>query len=185
VSTLGIIVLVIVSVLLGFFINSVIYYAKQGMKVGAPAPAFSAKLLDGTRISQTDWDRPSRPLLLCFMSPRCVACRRLAPFLNGLNREYPDADLDVLILGINGSRADFKRWRDSLSLNLQVAVDEDGTTRQRYSVYSLPAGFLISAGGVVKQTYRGYRAGDDEMFEALFRERTVTSAARKPAVPVS
>lgn len=179
-SSLGIIVLVIISILVGFFINSVIYHAKQSVKVGAPAPAFSARLLDGTQISQADWTRPARLFLLCFMSPRCSACQHLAPFLDGLNQKHPNADLDVLIIGINGSRAYFEEWRVSLNLNLPVAVDEDGTARLRYSVYSLPAIFLISSGGIVLETYTGYRTGDNKKFEALFQDKA--SAVNKPHI---
>ncbi|RMF06251.1 MAG: hypothetical protein D6762_09835, partial [Candidatus Neomarinimicrobiota bacterium] len=64
-STLGVIVLVIVSVLFGFFINSVIYHARQNVKVGAPAPGFQLELLDGTQIGHADWDRPPHPVMLC------------------------------------------------------------------------------------------------------------------------
>ena len=66
-SVLGIIVLVIVSILLGVFINAVIYYSKQGAKLGRPAPGCYAELLDGSKIGFMEWDRPPQSLLLILL----------------------------------------------------------------------------------------------------------------------
>ncbi|UCD38954.1 MAG: redoxin domain-containing protein [Fidelibacterota bacterium] len=173
-SSLGIIVIVIISVLAGFFINSVIYHAREGVKVGRPAPAFTGELLDGARVSQADWSRKPKPLLLCFVSPLCSACRRLAPFLDNLAKTYPKAGLNVLLLGIGGTSEDFQRWKSELDIALPVAVDVDGADKLRYAVYSLPAVFLISEGGIVQMIRTGFRPRDEQKYRDLFR-RLVTS----------
>jgi peroxiredoxin len=170
-TSLGIIVLVIISVLVGFFINSVIYHAKEGVKVGRPAPAFTGVLLDGTRISQADWNRKPKPLLLCFVSPMCSVCRRLAPFLDQLVKAHPKAELNVLLLGLGGRREDFQHWKDELQLDLPIAVDVDGTDKLRYAVYSLPAVYLISTGGIVQMIRTGFRPRDEEKYRELFKRR--------------
>jgi peroxiredoxin len=170
-TSLGIIVIIIISVLVGFFINSVIYHAKEGVKVGRPAPAFTGELLDGARVSQADWNRKPRPLLLCFVSPMCSVCRRLAPFLDQLVKSNPKAELNVLLLGLGGNREDFQRWKDELNIDLPVAVDVDGTDKLRYAVYSLPAVYLISEGGVVQMIRTGFRQRDEERYRELFQSR--------------
>jgi hypothetical protein len=70
-SVLGIIVLVIVSILLGVFINAVIYYSKQSAKLGRPAPGCYAELLNGSKIGFMEWDRPPQSLLLCCIITVC------------------------------------------------------------------------------------------------------------------
>ncbi|UCH09550.1 MAG: redoxin domain-containing protein [Fidelibacterota bacterium] len=182
-TSLGIIVLVIISVLVGFFINSVIYHAREGVKVGRPAPAFTGELLDGSRVSQADWNRTPQHMLLCFVSPMCSVCRRLAPFLDTLNKTYSDAELNVLLLGIGGNREVFRRWKDDLQIELPVAVDVDGTDRLRYAVYSLPAIFLISPGGIVQMVRTGFRSRDEDKYKTLFQKLVpaVTQSGRVSA----
>jgi len=170
-STLGIIVLVIVSILFGFFINSVIFHAKQGVKLDRPAPGFYAELLDGSKIGFVEWSHPPHSLLLCFVSPSCAVCRQLAPYLDTLVETYPKTDLDVVVIGINGSKEEFIEWKKKLNINLQIAVDVDGLSKSRYTVYSLPVVFQISSGGLVKLIHTGFRPGDDIKFETLFKER--------------
>lgn len=171
-TTLGIIVLVIISVLAGFFIHSVIYHAREEVKAGQPAPAFTGELLDGSRITQADWNRTPRPLLLCFVSPRCNACRRLAPYLNRLSRKYAKAELNILLMGLGGTHDDFVKWKNALDIDLPIAVDVEGTDKLRYAVYSLPAIFLISAGGIVEEIRTGFKEGDQRKFESLFQKYT-------------
>ncbi len=170
-STLGIIVLVIISILAGFFINSVIYYAKQKVKIGEPAPSFYAELLGGNKIGLGKWEKPPNPILLCFISPHCSVCRRLARYLEELNTKYKQAGIDVILLGINGSKEDFIRWKKVSQIDLPIAVDINGTSKVHYVVYSLPAVFYISSGGIIKMMHTGFKAGDDEKLAALFKKR--------------
>lgn len=170
-SSLGIIILVIVSVLLGFFINSIIYHARTGVKIGKPAPGFVVERLDGERISHADWNRPPRPVLLCFVSPKCNVCRRMATYLQTLDEKYPHAEIDIFIIGINGTPDEFRQWKSNLNLNLDVATDPDDTTKLKYAVYALPAAFLISSGGLVRHIQNGFRPDDDKILEKLYLDR--------------
>ncbi len=170
-STLGIIILIIVSVLVGFFINSIIYHARHGVKIGGPAPGFFVESLDGNKLGHADWDRPPHPVLLVFVSPRCSACRRLAPFLESMGKKYSDAKLDIIILGINGDKEEFTSWKNQLKITLPVATDPSDTVRHNYAVYSLPTIYYISSGGLVRMKHSGYRAEDDKIIEKMFTDR--------------
>jgi len=178
-STLGIIVLIIISVLLGFFINAVIYHAKRNIKVGAPAPGFQLELLDGTKIGHADWDRPPHPVMLCFVSPRCSACRTMAPILDELAKKYAHAKIDVILHGINGSRKEFETWKRELKLSLPVALDPADVTRMKYAVYSLPSIYFISSGGLVRYIHHGFRPSDEKVLEKMFIERLKRMELRK------
>lgn len=171
-STLGIIVLVIISVLVGFFINSVLFYSKQEVKKGQPAPSFYCQNLDGKKWGRKEWSRPPRPIFLMFISPSCTVCRRLVQFIDELSKEYPHANLDILVMGINGSIETFASLKKSLNVDLNFAVDIDGVSKMHYAIYALPIVFYISSGGLIKKKYRGFRAGDDEEYRKLFKERS-------------
>lgn len=170
-STLGILVLIIASVLLGFFINSVIYHAREGVKVGKPAPGFVLQNIDGGQIGHTDWNRPPRPIILSFVSPKCNACRRIATFFQYLNDKYPEAEIDVIMVGMHGSADEFRSWKNSLKLNLVVATDPDNTTKLKYAVYSLPSVCFISSGGLVRHLSHGFKPSDDTVLEQLYLDR--------------
>ncbi len=171
-SVLGTVVLVIVSILLGFFIHAVIFYARQEVKEGKPAPSFFVENLEGKRWGRKEWSRPPRPILLIFISPGCSVCRRLVRFIDELAREFPHADLDVILVGINGDRKTFSELKKSLGIELNLAVDVDGVSKAHYAIYSLPMVFYISGGGIIKKKYRGFRSGDDEIYRKLFIKRS-------------
>lgn len=170
-TPLGIIVVVIISVLFGFFINSIIYHARQNVKIGAPAPGFYGEFLDGSKIGYSDWSRPPNPILLCFVSLQCTVCRNMAPFLDGLSNKYSDSGIQVVFMGINGGHEGFKNWADKLKLSLPVAVDVNDASRNRYAVFSLPAIFYITSAGLVQFKHTGFRPGDDTILEDVFIKR--------------
>ncbi len=182
-STLGILVLVIASVLLGFFINSVVYHARSGVKVGGPAPGFVVERLDGKRIGQADWNRPPQPVILCFVSPKCNVCRRLTLYLQSLDEKYPEAEIDIIIVGLNGSPEEYRQWKRSLNLKLDVATDTDNTTKVKYAIYALPTAFFISSGGLVRHIQHGFRAYDDQVLEKLYLDRLERMEQRRRAAP--
>ncbi len=171
-SSLGIIILVIISVLIGFFINSILFYAKQDLKVGKPAPSFYCQNLDGKKWGRKEWSRPPRPIFLVFISPSCSVCRRLVKYIDELVKEFPDAKLDVLVMGINGTIDVFSELKKSLNVELNFAVDVDGVSRMHYMIYALPMVYYISSGGIIKKKHRGFKAGDDEKYRKLFRKRS-------------
>ena len=178
-STLGIIVLVIVSVLVGFFINSIIYHARNGVKIGKPAPGFFVETLTGEKVGHADWDRPPHPVLLIFVSPRCNTCRRLVQLLDELQIKYGKAEMDVIIVGINGDKKNFIEWAETLDLNLQMTIDPEDTIRHKFAVYSLPALYYISSGGIERNIHRGYKLNDDKIIEKMFINRIKRLESRR------
>ncbi len=171
-STLGIIVLVIISGLLGFFLNSVFFYAKQNVKVGDAAPGFYAELLDGSLIGNSIWKRAPNPILLCFVSPKCAVCRGMALYLKELSEKYPQSSLDVILLGVSGDTKLFEKWKNELNIPFPVGVDINGTSKIRYTVYSLPILFLISSDGIIQYIQRGFRESDEPKLNKLFKENS-------------
>ncbi len=179
-TTLGIIVIVIISVLLGFFLRSVIYYAKQGAKVGATAPAFYGQLLDGSQIGSTEWMMPNHPILLVFISHKCNACKRMVLALDRLKKKYPRTDIDVLLMGANAGPEIFGPWKESLVIDLPLALDPSGVSQEHYGVYSLPAAFYISTKGLIRWNHRGFKQGDEEILKKAFkRRRRILKSMRK------
>jgi len=178
-TPLGIIVLVIVSILIGFFVNSIIYHARQNVKIGAPAPGFYGEFLDGSKIGHSDWDRPPNPILLCFVSLQCSVCKVMAPFLDELSKKYKSAGVKVVFMGINGSHDEFKKWQTKLKLSLPVAVDVNEASKNRYAVYSLPALYYITSGGLILFKHTGFRPGDEVKLEDVFIKRMERMETRK------
>ncbi len=141
------------------------------MKLGGPAPGFFVETLEGEKIGHADWDRPPHPVLLIFISPNCNACRRMVPDLESIAEKHKNALLDIILLGINGSKEEFISWRQKLNVTLPIAIDSSDTVRHNYSVYSLPTIFYISAGGLVRHKHTGYKQDDDKLLEKMFKDR--------------
>jgi len=78
--------------------------ASAGLPVGADAPAFALRDLQGETVSLTALREPGQPVLLMFMSPGCGPCTAFLPTI--------------------------QQWQQSLSARLTLAIITTGTAEQ-------------------------------------------------------
>jgi hypothetical protein len=62
----------------------------DGLRIGQPAPPFSARSLAGQLVSLDDLRAAGQPLALLFVSPDCFACRQLVPYIVDWQRNASD-----------------------------------------------------------------------------------------------
>lgn len=134
--------------------------AQNGIKVGSPAPSFSAAALDGSFV---DMDAlRGRIVIITFWSTKCEICRHEIPSLNAFKNRYEGRDVTFLALTMeNSDRVQpflksnpfaFQIVPDSFGMVLKYA-DRD---RQGNINMGFPSYFLIDADGKVAHRSSGW-----------------------------
>ena len=154
--------------------------------LGAPLPAFSGSLQDGTVFDSAEIDQWT---LVYVWGTWCGDCRRDGPYTSQVaTRLAADPDLDFVSVHtpISAARADeaFQRFGsldayfDSVGYTFPTLIDEDASIRDALAISWTPTYLLVSPEGVVS----GFRtdlsvAGENSVEQFLSDIQTVKDEA--------
>jgi peroxiredoxin len=126
---------------------------RDGLKAGAPAPAFRLPDLNGGTVALEDYR--GRRVLLVFSDPHCGPCEELAPHLVRLHRRQRDGGLAVLMV-TRGDVEENRRKAETYGFEFPVALQERWKLSREYGIFAMPVAFLIDEAGVIaKNVARG------------------------------
>ncbi|HEB49307.1 MAG TPA: TlpA family protein disulfide reductase [Desulfobulbus sp.] len=118
------------------------------LKVGDPAPAFTATDMEGRTISSTQL--AGHPAILRFFLIDCKFCKADTPVLNDLYRQYNDSGLAVVYIETLGvPDDDIRRFVHDLDIRFPVVRDKGAGIASRYNVKSLPLTVVIDPQGKI------------------------------------
>jgi peroxiredoxin len=128
--------------------------ASADVAVGAPAPAFSLKNVDGQTVSLADFK--GKPVVLEWINPNCPFSRRHAEArtMSTTAAKHPEA----VWLAINSTaagHADYltpdkhKAYNEKNGISYAVLYDTSGAVGQAYGAKTTPHMFVIDKSGVV------------------------------------
>lgn len=125
------------------------------VKIGAPAPDFTLRDLEGKSISLQSLH--GKVVILTFWATWCPACRSEMPSLNALYRRL--ARQGVVVLGINGGEptARVKSFMEKENLDFPVVMDESGDVHALYQIRQYPTMFIIDRQGRLVDRHIGLR----------------------------
>jgi thiol-disulfide isomerase/thioredoxin len=121
------------------------------------APAFSATLLDGTRVSGAQlW--ATRPVVVAFTASWCARCPAQQPMLNALAKKY---DGLVAFVGVaqEDKPADLERYTAEHEVPYATGIDTTGASWRSYAVIEPPTLAVIGKGG---RLLRGWSVDVDQ-----------------------
>lgn len=107
-----------------------------------------------------------RVLLIDFWASWCPPCRRLMPFLNGLQANYSDQGLSVIAVNVDEVRADAEGFLRRVSISYPNVYDPQGECPARFGVRGMPSTFLIDRHGIVRDVHIGFRNRNRESMRA-------------------
>ncbi|MCI0371530.1 MAG: TlpA family protein disulfide reductase [candidate division NC10 bacterium] len=125
------------------------------MEVGALAPDFALKRLDGggVRIAELK----GRPVLINFWATWCAPCRTEMPALVSLWNSQRETGLEVLAVNLTDQerRRDVARFVSEFRIPFSILLDERGRVRERYGLVTLPTTVFVDPAGMVRAIHRG------------------------------
>lgn len=118
-------------------------------KVGAPAPAFSLTRLEGHgNVSLASFR--GKTVVLNFFASWCQPCKREAPDLEALWRQYRSDGVVVLGIDSGDARGDARRFLGAHGVTYPIAFDPNEKLAQGpYALPGLPVTYVINPAGRV------------------------------------
>jgi peroxiredoxin len=129
--------------------------------VGAPAPDFTLKTLDGETASLSQFR--GQPVLINFWATWCPPCRLEMP---DLVRAYETHKAEgFVILGVNltfqDSLSDVQAFVKEFNMTFPVLLDEDGNVTQNlYRLMGLPLSVFVNREGTITRLNLGAMTGE-------------------------
>lgn len=122
-------------------------------RTDAPAPAFTAPLLEGGTLSLSDYR--GQVIVLNMWASWCHPCRAEMPALQHVWERYQDQEL--LILGLNQMETveEINEFLEEYELTFPIALDSSGEIGMLYRLDSYPTTFFIDREGVIRDVVRG------------------------------
>ncbi|MES2522545.1 MAG: TlpA disulfide reductase family protein [Gemmatimonadota bacterium] len=136
--------------------------------VGAPAPAYSATLLDGDSVSLAGLR--DQVVLLNVWATWCHPCRTEIPELQALHTKYADRGFRVVGVSVDGDgdEAGIRDFVKEFSMTYPIWRDPDERVSALFSVVGVPATYLIDRQGIMRwRTVGPVRPGDTTLVRAI------------------
>jgi peroxiredoxin len=122
--------------------------ARNGARVGNPAPDFQLTKMDGSQVGLGDLR--GKPAVLIFWTAWCPVCKEEAPHFNSLAAAYEPRGVNVLGINIQDSVARTEGGIRDFGIRYTVARDADAGVSRRYHVTGTPTIIFLDRNGVVQ-----------------------------------
>ncbi len=142
--------------------------ASEGTAVGAPAPDFTLRDLDGRNVNLSD--RLGKDVILIdFWATWCVPCGAEMPHLEQLYQANKDKGFVILGLAMDGPEtiAQVGPFARRYGITFPVLLDEETRVVNVYNPKrTAPLTVLIDRKGQIARIRNGYNAGDEKLVAA-------------------
>jgi len=129
---------------------------------GEPAPDFVLKSVTGENLRLSEYR--GRVVLLAFWASWCGECRSQLEGLDGLRERYDGAGFELMSVSLDRDMDDASDAAASARLGFPVLHDAGGVVGEEYDVGSIPYVVLIDRDGIVRESFAGYRRGEEERY---------------------
>lgn len=124
--------------------------------VGAPAPEFHLRNLDGETVALADYR--GKIVFLNFWATWCGPCRVEMPMMEELYQELKREEFVVLAVSTDAQgQAATRPFRESLGLSFPILHDPEFRVGTSYGTRSLPITFLLDREGIIRHKIFGAR----------------------------
>jgi peroxiredoxin len=136
------------------------------IKVGQPAPDFSAPDLAGRAVNLSDY-RGQKVVLLDFWATWCGPCKMAMPGLQSLRDEFKSRGLEILSLNEGESSQQAGDFMNKKGYGFHVLLDAGSAIGASYGVRGIPTVVAVDKKGVVRWIRVGYSPDDSDLRRAL------------------
>lgn len=136
----------------------------EAIDADEPLPHFSAKTLDGERI--TTESVKGKVLLLDFWATWCPPCKSEEPAIENIVKAFSKDGLLILAINMGEPRRRVKKYLESSPRSSKVVLAEDTTLAAICDVHSYPMYVLVDREGQVVGVQRG-AAGESALRRLL------------------
>ena len=112
----------------------------ERLKIGDPAPDFTAEDLQGNAVSLADY--AGKPVILRFWSTDCKYCRADTPIFNRYFDRYQKQGLRVVYINTESTPAEVRQFVEDLDIIFPV-IAQGGAIAEQYNVKIVPQTIIL------------------------------------------
>jgi protein-disulfide isomerase/peroxiredoxin/uncharacterized membrane protein len=139
--------------------------------IGKKVPAFEARLVDGTTIS--DADMKGKVTYLAFFASWCGPCKREMPALAELHDKYEPQGFQVIAVGVDTEAGLSRRMATKYGANYPVILDPENRVLGLFDVKSMPTTYLIGRDGTILDKLVGWGQTEEKLPEVMQQVESV------------
>jgi len=136
------------------------------LKVGQPAPDFSAPDLTRQTVRLTDY-RGKKVALIDFWATWCGPCKMAMPGLQSLLDDFKGRGLEILSLNEGESAEQAESFMKRKAYGFHVLLDADSAIGASYGVHGIPTLVVVDKDGIVRWIRVGYSPNDSDLRRVL------------------
>jgi peroxiredoxin len=140
-------VLVGISVAIGYTFYTSFLGQKEVVTVGEIAPNFILKDLEGNEVELAELR--GKGVFLNFWATTCPPCRDEMPYMENGYQKYEDEGIKIIAVNFDEQQLRIDKFINSIGLTFPILLDPGLQVNQLYGVRELPATFLIDENGLV------------------------------------
>ncbi|MED4206431.1 redoxin domain-containing protein [Neobacillus mesonae] len=130
---------------------------KTALTIGAKAPDFELKTLNGETVKLSDLK--GKKVMLNFWATWCGPCKAEMPEMEEF---FKSADKGIKILAVNiDPQLDVKGFVDEYKITFPVLLDTEDAVNTKYQVISIPTTYFIDSNGIIQNKFVGTMKLDD------------------------
>lgn len=143
--------------------------ARATVAIGAPAPTYTARTVEGDSIALGDLS--GQVVLLNIWATWCKPCREEIPALETLFQAHRAQGLEVIGVSIDApsERARLRPFVTELGASYPLWHDPDDRISSTFLALGVPASYLIDREGVLRWRHMGPVRADDPALAAALR----------------
>ncbi len=105
-----------------------------------------------------------------FWASWCAPCKASFPYMNGLKRQYPESDFQIILVNLDQNRKQADRFLSRVQAPVSSIYDPKGTIAQQYNVATMPTSILIDRQGKVRYVHKGFHPEQTHEYETHIQE---------------
>jgi peroxiredoxin len=121
--------------------------------VGAPAPEFTLKTVDGQSVSLADYR--GQVVLLNFWATWCGPCKLEMPAFDRAQQTVGPQGFQVLAVNFDEPQSDVQAFQEELELTFPLLLDPGAVVQRLYRVLGYPTSYWIDSQGQVAAVHVG------------------------------
>jgi thiol-disulfide isomerase/thioredoxin/dipeptidyl aminopeptidase/acylaminoacyl peptidase len=132
---------------------------------GQAAPDFKLRSLDGTPVVLSELK--NKVVVLDFWATWCPPCRKSLPHLQHLSQDsgLQKKGLKVVTVDLRETKDKVREFLNRNSYTFLVAMDDTGTTAEKYLVQGIPTTLVIDGAGVIRNVFVGFGDASEKQLD--------------------
>ena len=149
-----------------------------GVEKGDAVPTCSLLPLDESRNVDLQHYQ-GRVLYVDFWASWCGPCVKSFPYLNEMNQQLKDQDLQIIAVNLDESLDDAKAFLAQYPANFSVVTDNGEKCAKAFDVKGMPSSYIVDRKGIIRHIEMGFRTGEAKDVRQLIEKLLSENAAEK------